>query len=546
MKRIWVIWLLILVVWLPGCRRAEDIPQDGPSLSIAIDFPEVFYTKTSPELSPAALETEIHSLRVWIFRDDDKTNVGFLDLPTDENPLPSGGGVKRYIVKNIGWGFVNDHPKVSVFALANAESIGLPDVANGIPLDGSISYDDLLALSFGYVPNPDDPDHPKADFFGLSNPVHEVPSEGLPMSAFRSGMDMYGISPQLKVESVKLQRMVSRVRMVCCKTKTVVDPNATETVIETVHLDNFTLYKEQIPLKEHVFAEEQANGTACSPVLDAAFSNKTDNYWSLPFIVNGPDVLAENDAPENLIYTNQAPNDYQAALDAAAQADPLQLNDLGYTYLRESDLRLLGMVNYTVTTINTTDNQIVSSKSRYREFAMSSAGDFARNHSWTLFAYFMSGRNVQLSLTALPWDRSDYEVHFSSESVTVTSKFTVDPTTADISYSSSEKIYEVKLIPGSAAKGHLHITTPEGGTLMIYPQGGASLFSVYPETASIKPSRNSGRIDIEIRAKQNTGIDIDQLPETETRMTLSFYVISGTREIDINSEAVDNVYRFHL
>jgi len=333
---------------------------------------------------------------------------------------------------------------------------------------------------------------------------------------------VYGSAPQMKVDPIALVRAVSRLRMVLCRTAT--DDIAQE---DEVSVSGITFYKEQIPLREYVFTE----GT----------TGVIPSYTPIDFSFPGPDEIKPNPVPEDLIYVNQDPDAYQQMLDQASAAGTL--TDLGYVYLRESDKRIFGRVDYTI-----------NGKARSREFAMSAPGDFARNHTWTLFAYFMSGRNLQVSLVAAPWSKGDYHVDFSGQAVNVTKKFRMDERTCEIPHNEDNSIkysadgyIDVKLIPGTTAKGTLTITTPVGGTLMITPLGAASLFSV-TQQATIAPENHGGEITIEITNNPETDIDFSELPESETTLTLSFSVSVLGREVNVNSEAIDNdyKYRFHL
>ena len=494
--------LLLLAVLLPACRRQDPDPVAGqePSLTIGIDFPRTGQSKAG-ELQASNEENKINSLQLWVFRSSGHELVGYLDIPAAD--VPAGGGVKWYTLQGEGvtWEFVNAHPNVDIFVLANAASIG-------VQLDGNSGYNSVSSAAFGK-----DDTH---DYFGITSFVKEVGSDGLPMSGKAVNRELYGSAPELKVDAVQICRAVSRLRMVFCKTKT-------EGEQEDVRVTGITFYESMFPLKEYVFTTEKS----------AVVKDKTplaDNYLGA-FTLQGPATLQEHEVPESLMYVNQTPEDYQALLNEAVEAG--KLTNMGYYYLRESDQRIIGRIDYTV-----------GGKPRFREFAMSAAGDFARNHTWTLFAYFMSGRNIQLSLVVQPWDRSDYKVDFSDQAVNVTSKFVVDDNSAEVTPGSEYQ--EVKLIPGTPAKGHLYITTPVGGTLMIYPKGAASLFIVSPEQATIDPETHSGRIDIEIRNNPGIDIDIDDLPESETSITLSFSVEINGREINVDSEVIDNKYRFHL
>ena len=507
--------LAVLALLLPGCRHAEPSTQvqEGPTLEVAIQFPYVSATK-GKELAATDLENKIHSLAIWIFRSSpDHTPVGEPLFLTDEADFPPEGGIGRYEFR-VDWNFVNTHPDVDVFVLANAASIGCT-------LNASSTYDDILSASFGYESDSN-------DIFGTHTYTRSVdPAKGLPMSGTKTGLKVYGSAPKMKVDPVTLIRAVSRLRMVLCRTATDEDSEG-EGQEEKVSVTGITFYKDQIPLREYVFTE----GT----------TGVIPPYTSKDFYFDGPkEEIKKNPVPEDLIYVNQDPDEYQAMLDKACKDGTL--NDLGYVYLRESDKRIFGRVDYTV-----------NDKGGSKEFAMSAPGDFARNHTWTLLAYFMSGRNLQVSLVASPWSKGDYTVDFSGQAVSVTKKFRMDERTCEIPHNddgsikySSDGYIDVKLIPGTIAKGTLSIATPVGGTLMITPLGAASLFSV-TEHATISPDKNGGEITIEITSHEGIDIDTSELPESETTLTLSFSVSVLNREINANSEIIDKDYRyrFHL
>ena len=141
--------VLALLLLLPGCRREvlSNPSPDAPTLEIAVQFPYVPATKAG-ELAATALENKIHSLAIWVFRSEDHTPVGEPLILADESQFPPSGGIGRYRF-NVDWNFVNTHPDVDVFVLANAASIGCT-------LDAASTYDALSAASFGYVSVEDD------------------------------------------------------------------------------------------------------------------------------------------------------------------------------------------------------------------------------------------------------------------------------------------------------------------------------------------------------------------------------------------------------
>lgn len=481
--------------------RNEQVGRDAATLGVTIEFPETPSTRAGAgELPASEAENQIHSLTVWVFRSDDHTLVTDEPLVLEEADFPVGGGTRRYSLP-VDHAFAAEKPDVDVFALANAAAF-----------DAGLSQtSDWDALVEAFFTNSDTAPYYG---FGLDHPVHGVDTSlGLPMSGCGLGLTIEGEEPVLKVRTIKIQRAVSRLRFVFCKTRTEGDDSE-------VSIDKVTLYGGQIALKEYVFTE-QPTGV----VIDSALPY-VENYDSNSYIVSGPDTIAENDTPESLIYVNQDPLTYEAMLDDAVAGG--QLTDLGYTYFRESDRRLLGRIDYTV-----------NGQSKSHEFGMAGAGDFARNHTWTVFGYFLSGRNLQLALNVLPWDYNSFLVDFSEESVNVPSKFVVDESTVNL-VNTSKDHYNAYLIPGVAAKGHLTITTPVGGRLMIRPQGNTEAFEVIPEVAYIDPTVNGGRIDILIRRADVSG-DL-----SGSYITLSFFVEVGDRPIDAESEIVDAVYTFIL
>ena len=267
---------LALLLLLPGCRReAHSISNpEGPTLEIAIQFPYVPATKAG-ELPATIEENKIHSLSIWVFRSEDHTRVGEPLILTDESDFPPSGGIGRYQF-SVDWDFVNSHPDVDVFVLANAASIGCT-------LNASSTYENLIEANFGYVSDED-------DCFGTHDYTTSVdPDKGLPMSGMKTHVKVYGSAPQMKVDPITLVRAVSRLRMVLCRTAT--DDIAQE---DEVSVSRITFYKEQIPLREYVFTE----GT----------TGVIPSYTPADFSFSGPAEINRNRVPEDLIYVNQDPD----------------------------------------------------------------------------------------------------------------------------------------------------------------------------------------------------------------------------------------------
>ena len=505
--------LLTVFLLTVSCRRERllqmTVTADDaqPGIGLSVEFPEMTPVKGTVGNLPASdAENAIHSLSIWVFESEAENHplVASMDIPREEFPV--SGGVRRYTIPLVtSRDFANRRPAVDVFILVNAAAIGSPLKVTRGEGETPFTWEDLNNAHFG------DP------YFGIDAPVTSVGENGLPMSGVGKGLEVQGDEPLLRVETVQVRRAVSKLRFIFCKTKTEGGED------DEVSIDNIVLYGSQIPLKEYVFAAGESNLVLDQPVL-------LDNYVAGSYIISWPSgvALAENETPENLIYVNQSPAVYEQLIDDASSQSTV--TNLGYTYFRESDKRLVGQVQYKV-----------NGDTRVRDFSMRDAGDFARNHTWTLFGYFLSGRNLQLSVSVQPWDYNEYTVDFSEQSITVTSKFVVDDTSADVTETSKDH-YDVRIPSGKAAKGRLYITTPVGGRLMIKPAtGNASAFLVTPEIAQIDPNTNAGRIDIEIRRNPKAQGDL-----TGQYLTLSFSVEASGREMNADSEVVDAVYRFIL
>lgn len=516
--------MVLLVALLPTCKREEieDTLQSDGRLSLSIKFPARQTTKGDAYLPAGDEENVIHSLRIWVYDEENGTLVTpMLDLhDTDgEWDYPQDGGVKEFSLP-VSWSFVLNPPRVRVYVLANAESIGFS-------LPENYTMQDLNDMVFGTAS--DENDGP----FGVTSLVREVPATGLPMSGLKTGMIPSGVAPLLKLETITVQRMVSRIRLVFCKVA--IEAEQGEDVPD-VSITDITFGKNRIPRKEYLFTES-ATGICMNDTYEA-----DNNYVQKAFKVDWPAgvPLCAHDTPEDFIYINQDPQSYESLLNSAVSQN--HLTDLGYIYLRETDRKIYGTVNYQVTKGGKTE-------SHWRDFSMSNNNDFARNHTWTLFAYYLNGSNINLTLTTLPWDKTDYDVEFSNQGVTVTRKLEVDDKTVELTLTSKDH-YNAKLLPGVVAHAKLWITAPVNGTLYIKPVGASKYFVVSTDreeqvdTYTINPSNNAGQVDIYIRPS-SIEVEPDDEGTLSSSIVLSFSVEVNDRYIDADTEAIDQVYRFY-
>lgn len=515
-----IILFLLMGMLVLSCREKPSFPgqeigqSEEPSLGIAVEFPKMGHTKADANQYLDALDAEnaIHSLAIWVFEENDSHSpVVYKRIP--EEDFPPGGGLRRYSLP-INKDFAERAPNVNVFVLANAASIGKESLltrSDDEDKSNDPTFDELDKLYFG------DPDNAASDYFGTSNLVRNVSGDGLPMSGVRKNCSVQGEAPVLRVETVRLQRAVSRFRILFCRSSN---------LDKTVEITNVSFYGYQIPKKEYVFTD---NNTGI--VYEEEVS---ESYVPSNFSLDRAVTPASNSEPENYIYLNQDPEQYEKMLNDAVSEG--LLTDYGFTentspyfYLRESDQKLQGLITYTV-----------NGAKHEKEFSMVANGDFARNHTWTLLGFFVSGNNLQLSLRALPWDYSSFTINLNDQAVYVTHRFEVDEETVELNKSLVGGFdWDAHLISGMPAKGDITILAPAGGFLQVKPVGDVWAFNVEVENNGlINPKYNGGHLGITI-----TPAEVEANLRG-TAISLQFSVKMGDREIEAQTDAENDVYRF--
>jgi len=111
------------------------------------------------------------------------------------------------------------------------------------------------------------------------------------------------------------------------------------------------------------------------------------------------DDIAETADPTQYIYIDQTAQAYEDLIDEAASKQPKpEVTVEGPIYLRESSKQLAGTITYT---IDGGDEQTA-------DFAMQQAGDFNRNHTWIVYAYYAGSGNLQVqSLYVKDWSTKE-------------------------------------------------------------------------------------------------------------------------------------------
>ncbi len=322
------------------------------------------------DVNPTA-EGEIRSLQLWIYEHETGKYVGYLS--TEEVASLNTGEGTTYQIP-VSDEFASKRPSVDVYVMANvkAENCGVGT------LDKETSRGDLIAGA-KIIKNL------TKDYFGLGNLQTIVPEEGLPMAGMLTTQPVVGDAPALRVgdmdgvSTVPLTRAVSKLRFVFAKTKD--QP--------TVSITSIKINAGMIPEVEYLFDETQAltYNTSAGELLSSAISD-----------------IAETTDPTDYIYFNQDAQEYEDLINEAASKQPKpEVTVSGPIYLRESDRQLAGTITYT---IDNGDPQTV-------DFAMQQAGDFSRNHTWIVYAYYAGSGGLQVqSLYVKDWSGKEMSYAF--------------------------------------------------------------------------------------------------------------------------------------
>ena len=364
-------WLIVslLTVLLTACSsNGEGV--DGSAahqptlLTIYVYSPERSAVTNQPSASRRAEtgnvqtvgeEATIVSLQIWIYESESKAFVGYLG--TDEVATLNMGDGATYQLP-VSDDFANRKPNVNVYVLANVTANNC-DVA---PLNSELTHEELMtgARIVGH--------------FGLGNLVHSVPADGLPMAGKLTVQPVVGDAPALRVgtmsqvATVPLTRAVSKLRFVFAKT----------TGQPAVNITDIRMNAGMIPTEEYLFRKP---------------ASMTYNTTSASLLPNPITDVAETADPTQYIYFDQEAQSYENLIDGA------HLTVHGPIYLRESDKQLAGTITYT----------IAGGDEQTADFAMQQAGDFSRNHTWIVYAYYAGSGNLQVqSLYVKDWSTKEF------------------------------------------------------------------------------------------------------------------------------------------
>lgn len=356
----------------------SSTPQENTVLTFYVYAPERPMITRAPGDHVSAEDTEnaIHSLQIWVFEHNNGNLVGYLE-PTSY-PTTAEGKVYQM---NVSKSFADaaEKPNVDVYVVANFGETPKTQASQtggtALPLNGETTRTQLDAALIG------------TNAFGLATPVigiNAIAEGGLPMTGVLRNQTVTGQNPVLSIRDddnnmvkVQLTRMVSKVRFVFTKA----------TGQPTVKIKGITMKDQMIPDMEYLFS---------TPTTFEAY-----NTTEASLLATAIDNIAETYDPTLYVYTNQEAQAYEDLIDNAASKQAPEQPELtvhGPVYLRESDKQLTGTITYS---IEGAEDQTAS-------FTMDHAGEFLRNHTWIVYAYYGGSGKLQIqTLYVKNWENKE-------------------------------------------------------------------------------------------------------------------------------------------
>lgn len=380
--------ILLLALLLVACSGGSDSgtevptpPTDGSSvLNIYVYAPgQAVPTRGNTgqvDADPTA-EDAIHTLQIWVYTHEEtptlvtyfKTNA-FQQTPTENDTYKFELPIDEIFASTAA----GDRPKVDVYVLANVTSNNC-----GLDFDENTPKATLedAVLAEGY--------------FGVANPVTEVPFDGLPMSGVLREQTVSNSKPVLtlgtsstEMAKVKLARAVSKARFIfSCSTD-----------FDGLKIRRVTFDANMIPTQEYLFLDQDYTVDGNYTKIGSVYN--TDVTSSL-FSIDETAICAD---PAHYAWdrlrndkTDCTAQDYEDLI-----ADGLTIHEGESAprlterrlYLRESDKQLSGTIYYKVKEKGAAaygDEQFITFKMVGPEDPTQWQPYFSRNHTWIIYAY---------------------------------------------------------------------------------------------------------------------------------------------------------------
>ena len=382
-----ILMLLLLVACSKSSSEGGDEPDsDMPVLRIYIFPPNrPIITRADTDLGDVDAtkeENNINSLHVWVFERDENDPgnsklVGHVSLGTLTLSEAGTGEVTMEITDAFADELMtsNTRPRVDVYVAANVTSTNCGLSFNALMKNGETKESDVADLFIG------------SNYFGVTSPITRVPSDGLPMSGVLKDQPIAGTAPVFRVgtseklANVQLVRAVSKMRFIFCKSTTNKDE---------VDVKNIILKDNVLPEEEYLFlTDDYKKATQKWRIKDSGYEDQTT------LVSTSGTEINDNENPSYYSYDGiMTGQEYENRInEGVAQG---KLSDLGTFYLRESDRKLAGTIQYAITPEGTT-----TTYDKTTSYSMINDYEFSRNHTWIVYGYFITSGDLELNIVEL-------------------------------------------------------------------------------------------------------------------------------------------------
>ena len=383
---------MLVVLLLTACSSESDTTEtkQPPVINIYVYAPDKpMITRgdigvVSP-INNAINESKITKLQIWVFETGTNKLVSYYSPESVANLNGTNSSGEAHYQLSVSEAFAQaaqvaqanntEKPHVDVYVVANTASCGMAFVETTPRAD----LEAAMIKKSGTANN---------DYFGLTTLTDEVPEAGLPMSGVLRNVEVQGSSPVYRLDNVKLTRAVSKIRFVFCREK----PEEGKTDIP-VKINSVKLNKWMISKEEYLFLGTSEMTTPYPVYHVGSYETEADD--SKEFLPEPWDDIPKNDDPLLYVYQAQSAQDYENLI--AEGVTKNELKELGPFYLRESDQQLEGVITY----------QKGEEAEKPATFKMKTAGDFSRNHTWTVYAYYSKSGLVAVTVAVKNWDNTE-------------------------------------------------------------------------------------------------------------------------------------------
>ena len=351
-------WMLIMLLLIACSGDGDSSETKQPTvINVYVFAPDkpIITRGDIGEVDPidnSINESKITSLQIWVFEHNTDNLISYYS-PESVTNLNNGAGATYQLSASNAFKDAETKPQVDVYVVANVTAAN-----TGITLGERTTRTALEAA--------------------LSS------------------------APVYKISNVTLTRAVSKIRFVFSREKVEPETDANKVKINSIKLD-----ASMIPTQEYLFLETGENASAFH--VDVGSYGTDDAKEFLPIVENQvqalPDI-AQNEDP--MAYSYQAGQDaqeYEDLIETGLNKTPApELTQVGPFYLRESGKQLTGTITF--------QKNDGTSEEKTVPFAMHIAGDFSRNHTWIVYAYYSASGLVAVTVVVKDWNdvQQSYEV----------------------------------------------------------------------------------------------------------------------------------------